>query len=59
MPKTLTITGIIVAIALLAVFAADLAIGLPFGKASPAMDIGIVICSIIVLVLGWLTLKEL
>jgi hypothetical protein len=58
MAKALTVLGLLVAILLLVVFAADLALGIPFSKASIAMDIGIIICAIILAYLSWTAYKE-
>ena len=58
MPKALCIVGIVVAVLLLVVFGLDLAIGFPFGKASTAMDIGFVVCSLVVGYLSWTTFRE-
>jgi hypothetical protein len=58
MPKALTILGMIVAILLLIVFALDLAIGIPFSKASRTMDIAFVICALLLGYLSWATLRE-
>jgi len=58
MPKALCIVGIAVAVLLLVVFGLDLAIGFPFGKASQTMDIGFVVCSLVVGYLSWTTFRE-
>lgn len=58
MPKALTILGMIVAILLLIVFALDLAIGIPFSKASRTMDVAFVICALLLGYLSWATLRE-
>jgi hypothetical protein len=58
MPKALTILGMIVAILLLIVFALDLAVGIPFSKASQTMDIVFVICALLLAYLSWATLRE-
>lgn len=60
MPKMLSIIGILVAIILILVFALDLALGVPFGgsKASPAMNIGMIIGAAILAYLGWSAFRE-
>ena len=59
MPKTLCITGMVVAILLLLVFGADLAMGFPFLRESLAMDIGLAACSVMLGYLSWSTLRQL
>jgi len=58
MPKALSISGIIVAALLLLLFGLDLAIGLPFNKASKAMDISFLICAIVLAYMSWTTFRE-
>ena len=59
MAKGLTIMAIVIAIFLLLLFALDLIVGYPFGKASLLMDIAFVICSIALGYIGWNTWKDL
>lgn len=58
MSKALCFVGIGVAGLLLLVFGLDLAIGVPFNKASMVMDIGFVVCSLVLGYLSWTTLRE-
>ena len=58
MAKALTVLGMLVAILILLIFTLDLAISIPFGKASLAMDIGLVICGAILLYLSWSAYRE-
>ncbi len=58
MSKALCYIGIGVAGLLLLVFGLDLAIGVPFHGASMVMDIGIVVCSLVLGYLSWTTLRE-
>ena len=58
MPKALSMSGLVISILLLVVFAVDLAIGFPFDRASWVMDIGFVICALILGGLSWTTYKE-
>lgn len=59
MPKALTISGMVVAGLLLLIFALDLALGIPFKKASMWMDIGFIICAMALAYLSWSTYREL
>ena len=58
MPKVLTIIGMAVAAILLLVFTLDLAVGIPFKRASKPMDIGFIICALALAYLGWATYRE-
>jgi hypothetical protein len=58
MPKALTISGMTVAALLLLLFGLDLVAGIPFSKASLAMDISFVICAAILGYLSWSTFRE-
>ncbi len=60
MPKALTIVGMFVAALLLLLFALDLALGIPFGgsSASSAMDIGMIICGLVLGYLSWSAYRE-
>jgi hypothetical protein len=58
MPKALSIMGMLVAGLLILVFALDLALKLPFGGASPVMDVGLVVGGGILLYLGWSAYRE-
>lgn len=51
---TLVVSGI-----LGLVFLLDLFTGIPFGKASPALDVLVVLASLILVYLSWDTLREL
>ena len=61
MPKVMTIMGMVVSVILLLVFGLDLAIAQPFGreKASIIMDVGFVICSLLLFYISWSTKREL
>jgi hypothetical protein len=59
MPKALTISGITIAALLLILFGLDLAIGMPFNKASKVMDISFLICALILGYMSWSTFREL
>jgi len=58
MTKALTLMGMIVAVLLLALFGLDLVAGIPFQGASKIMDIGFVICALLLFVMSWMTKKE-
>jgi hypothetical protein len=58
MPKALSIMGMLVAILLILVCALDLALGLPFGKASSAMDIGMIVGGAMLAYVGWVAFRE-
>ncbi|HEY6563338.1 MAG TPA: hypothetical protein VIY86_02475 [Pirellulaceae bacterium] len=59
MAKGLTIMSLVVAILLCALFGLDLVIGVPFRKASPLMDVAFVICSLLLGLISWTTMREL
>ena len=59
MSKALTFASLIVGILLLVLFGLDLAVGIPFRKASTTMDIGILVSAALLSALSWLTLREL
>ena len=54
MPKALCIVGMVIAVLIFILFLLDLLLQFPFSGASPAMDIGFVICSAI---LGYMSLS--
>jgi hypothetical protein len=58
MAKTLTIIGMAVAVLVLAVFALDLAIKVPFERVNGAMDIAVIVCAGILGYLSWATYKQ-
>ena len=60
MPKALCIAGMVVGVLLFLIFALDLAIGFPFGRAHkmPLMDVGFAICAALLGFLSWTTLRE-
>ena len=59
MPKALTISGMVVAVLILLIFALDLALGIPFKSASTMMDVGFIICALALAYLSWSTWREL
>jgi hypothetical protein len=58
MPKALCISGLVVAGLVIILFAADLAVGVPFRRASMVMDISLLVCAALLGVLSWFTLRE-
>ena len=58
MPKALCLVGTVVAVLLLLVFGFDLAIGFPFRRAVPIMDIGYLLCALGLGYASWTTLRE-
>ena len=58
MPKALCITGMVVAILVLILFLVDLAIGMPFKRASVTLDIVFSISALVLAYMSWTTLKE-
>jgi hypothetical protein len=59
MPKALSISGMVVAALLLLLFGLDLALKFPFSGVSPPMDIGFLVCSLILAYMSWSTYREL
>jgi hypothetical protein len=57
MAKALTILGMLVAVLILLLFTLDLAISIPFGQIM-AMDIGMIICGVVLLYLSWSAFRE-
>jgi hypothetical protein len=58
MSKALCLVGTVVTVLLLLVFGLDLALGFPFRRVSPTMDIGLLLCSVALGYASWTTLKE-
>ena len=58
MPKALCIVGTAVTVLLLLAFGLDLAVEFPFHRASAIMDVGFLVCSLILGYLSWMTLRE-
>jgi hypothetical protein len=59
MPKALTISAMVIAALLFLLFAIDLAAGIPFGQASMAMDVGVLISSALLAYMGWSVYREI
>ncbi len=58
MSKALCLVGGVVAALLLLVFGLDLATQFPFHRISPLMDIGILVCALMLGYGSWSTLRE-
>jgi hypothetical protein len=58
MEKWMCLATIAVSGLLLVVFALDLAMGIPFGKLSPLVDILSIVASALVAYLGWESFRE-
>jgi biotin transporter BioY len=58
MGKTLTMIGMAVAVLVLAIFALDLAIKIPFERVNVVMDVVVIVCAGILGYLSWTTYKE-
>ena len=58
MPKALCLVGTVVAVLLLLVFGLDLAIAFPFHRDSLPMDVGTLVCSVILGYVSWTALRE-
>jgi hypothetical protein len=58
MPKAFCISGMVISALLFFIFILDLAVKVPFGGASPLMDIGFLICAALLGYLSWATFRE-
>jgi hypothetical protein len=58
MAKAFSVFGMVVSVVFLLVFALDLAVGMPFNKASWIADVGFIICAIALAYLSWQTYRE-
>ncbi len=58
MPKILTIAGMVISGILILMFGLDLAVGIPFSKASLVMDIGFTLCAAVLGYLSWSAYRE-
>ena len=59
MSKALTIAGMVVSGLVALVFAVDLAVGIPFDKASVLMDVGAIVAAALLGYLSWDALREI
>ena len=58
MPKALAISGMVVAGLLLLLFGLDLAVWVPFGRASRMVDVVFLLCAAILGYMSWSTYRE-
>ncbi len=58
MPKALCMSAMVISGIIGLIFAADLALGIPFDKASMVMDVCFLICAATTAFLGWSTFRE-
>jgi hypothetical protein len=59
MPKALTILGLVVACLLFLLFGLDLVLKVPFNQMNMPMDIGFVICSLLLAYLSWSAFRDI
>jgi hypothetical protein len=58
MAKAFSVLGMVVAIVFLLVFTLDLALEMPFGRASMIADIGFIICALALGYMSWTVYRE-
>jgi hypothetical protein len=58
MSKAMTIFGMVIAGLLALIFALDMALGIPFGTASWAMDIGVFMAAVMLGYISYSTFRE-
>lgn len=58
MPKALAISGMAIAGLLVLMFGLDLAIKIPFGRASVMMDVMLLLCGAALAYMSWTTYRE-
>jgi hypothetical protein len=51
-------SGLVVAGLVMILFAVDLAAGIPFRRASVTMDVSLLVCSALLALISWMTLRE-
>jgi hypothetical protein len=58
MAKIMTISGLVASALIVFIFLLDLALEVPFRRASVIMDVIFIICGVIVAFFSWTTMKE-
>jgi hypothetical protein len=58
MPKALCMSGLVVSGLIIILFAADLAVGIPFRRASVMMDVSLLVSAVLLGLISWFTLRE-
>ncbi len=58
MAKKLCLASVIICLLVFILFVVDISVGIPFSRASIVMDIVMMVSSLTILVLSWLTFRE-
>jgi len=58
MQKALCMSGLVVSDLVIILFAAELAVGIPFRRASVMIDVALLVSAALLGLLSWLTLRE-
>jgi hypothetical protein len=58
MPKALCMSGLVVSGLVIILFALDLALAKPFGRASVTMDASLLASAVVLALISWFTLRE-
>lgn len=58
MGKAMSIAGLVVGGVLALAFALDLVLGVPFGGKVPLMNVGFLVCGLILAYLGWSAFRD-
>jgi hypothetical protein len=58
MPKALCMSGLVVAGLVIILFTFDLAVGIPFRRASVTMDVSLLASALLLGLISWFTLRE-
>ena len=58
MTKAMSISGIVFGVLLIFMFAFDLALEFPFGRASTTLDIGFIFAGVLMCVMGWSAMRS-
>ncbi|MBR5710516.1 MAG: hypothetical protein IKX40_07145 [Thermoguttaceae bacterium] len=58
MAKKLCLASVLICLLVFILFVVDISVGIPFSRASIVMDIVMMVSSLTILVLSWLTFRE-
>lgn len=58
MARAMTVAGMVIAGLIVLVFGMDLALGVPFERASPTFDIGLLVCGLALLYSSWNAFRD-
>ena len=58
MAKKLCLANVLICLLVFILFVVDISVGIPFSRASIVMDIVMMVSSLTILVLSWLTFRE-